>query len=94
LGGLGRGELVLWRLLGGMAIWMLMAFYVISLISLTDARNDDSMERREDLLVIISWIYVYHNFLKLVSSFLPSAKSSLREPLTSKTLTGIASKNS
>jgi hypothetical protein len=31
LGGLERGELVLWRLLGGMGIWRLLAFYVVSL---------------------------------------------------------------
>jgi hypothetical protein len=75
LEGLGRGELVLWRLLGGMGIWKLLAFYIISLKTLSDARNDDGMERRRDLLVIISWIYIYHYLLKLVSSFLTLAKS-------------------
>jgi hypothetical protein len=30
--GLERGELVLWRLLGGMGIWRLLAFYDVSVV--------------------------------------------------------------
>jgi hypothetical protein len=60
-----------------MAIWRLLAFYGVSIV-LSRSRERSQVGTRRDLLMVISWIDIYHYLLKLVSSFLPSAKSSLK----------------